>query len=225
MAVEAFLKETGELPKQFKSHVIHYGINPDFIRKEANDNTFSRFSEETFFRVGTISRLEKQKDLKTMIKGFSQLVHQGSDAHLFVVGTGSLLNELEALTMELRIDQRVHFLGKTNRALSFLSKLDVFVLTSQYEGFGLVLLEAMSLNVPIIATNASAIPEVLGVDHPGLFKLGDECDLAQKLYSTQEKGFRDNIINFQKLRLEKFSCGAMSTSTISLYEETVRDNI
>jgi glycosyltransferase involved in cell wall biosynthesis len=160
-----------------------------------------------------------------MIKGFSQLVHQGSDAHLFVVGTGSLLNELEALAKKLRIDQRVRFLGKTNRALSFLSKLDVFVLTSRYEGFGLVLLEAMSLNVPIIASNASAIPEVLGVNHPGLFKLGDEFDLAQKLYSTQDEGFRESIINFQKHRLEKFSSGAMSKATISLYGVTIRDNI
>jgi hypothetical protein len=43
MAVKTFLKENGELPKQLKSHVVHYGVNPDFIRKEATDNTWNNF--------------------------------------------------------------------------------------------------------------------------------------------------------------------------------------
>lgn len=72
------------------------------------------------------------------------------------------------------------WLGRTDRIIESLKLMDCFVLASQYEGFGLVLLEAMSANIPIVASNVSAIPEVLGIEHPLLSTPGDPNDFAKK---------------------------------------------
>ncbi len=81
---------------------------------------------------------------------------------LLIVGEGNLRINLELLVSKLGIEENVIFLGRRND-IPFLYKcFDLFVLSSVYEGLGLVLLEAMASNTPVIATNVGAIPEILG---------------------------------------------------------------
>ena len=90
--------------------------------------------------------------------------------------------------------------------MPFLQDQDFFVLTSNYEGFGLVLLEAMDAKLPIIAARNSAIPEVLGESHPGLFVTRDSESLLQTLLDViQFSDTYSEIMNTQSLRLDYFS--------------------
>ena len=78
-----------------------------------------------------------------------------------IAGDGPLREALEAETRALDLSSRVHFLGWRDDPHALIAALDVLLAPSLWEGFGLVFLEAMALNVPIIATRVSAIPEVV----------------------------------------------------------------
>jgi glycosyltransferase involved in cell wall biosynthesis len=97
--------------------------------------------------------------------------------------------------------------------------MDVFCLTSKYEGFGLVLLEAMQSELPIIAANNSAISEVLGHGYPYLFTTSDTADLLEKMELLTSERHRKDAIAYLQERLKKFSPFVMATKIDSIYME------
>jgi len=97
-------------------------------------------------------------------------------------------------------------LGKIENVWEFLESLDFFLLTSNYEGFGLSLLEAFDSNIPVIASNVSAIPEVMGKNHPGLFDCGSLDSLVsvfEELLSSRR--LQSRTLELQRARLSFFN--------------------
>jgi glycosyltransferase involved in cell wall biosynthesis len=138
-------------------------------------------------------------------------------ATLQIIGDGPLRRKLEELTINLNLTTDVTFIGRTTNVQQYLSDWDIFVLTSKYEGFGLVLLEAMSLNVPIVASNNSAIPEVLGEDFPGLCKSGEASEFARKIIELTHPNQRDNFLLLQNRRSSLFSARKMRQNIDLVY--------
>jgi hypothetical protein len=98
---------------------------------------------------------------------------------LKVAGDGPLRAELESLTQELGLSERVMFLGYQNDMVAFLKEIDIFVLSSHYEGFGLVLVEAMAAGLPVVATDVGGVREVLVDGKTGIVvPSGSEEELA-----------------------------------------------
>ena len=95
----------------------------------------------------------------------------------------------------------VIWVGRTEHIREFLSKIDLFIFASKGEGFGLVLVEAMQVGLPIIAANNSAIPEVLGEDYLGLYPTYDSEKLAHRLveFSTLEVQEESRMILSERL--------------------------
>jgi CDP-glycerol glycerophosphotransferase len=94
---------------------------------------------------------------------------------------------------------------------------DVMVLSSNYEGFGLVLLEAMIVSCPIIAANNSAIPEVLGSGYSGLFETGNVLALTNKLIEFQHLEKRELALKELSLRINHFRSDVMEMKTSNCY--------
>jgi glycosyltransferase involved in cell wall biosynthesis len=143
---------------------------------------------------------------------------------LQIVGAGPLLEELKSLASNLGIQGSIAWLGQTSKIEAFYRTLDIFVLTSDYEGFGLVLLEAMDAGVPVIARNISAIPEVLGSDHPGLINSDDPSEFAArvaKLVLSQE--LRLDFLRYQSKQLSHFSIERAEIAHRALYKELLAD--
>ena len=139
-------------------------------------------------------------------------------AKLVVVGTGEDEKGLIKLAEQLGISEKIEWAGRTSLIPQYLSQMDVFVLPSLYEGFGLVLLEAMDAGVPIIASNNSAIPEVLGEDFLGLVETGNVQDFHAKLIQFTEPALRVAALTCQSYRLNLFRADVMCAEITKIYK-------
>ncbi|MGB0388506.1 MAG: glycosyltransferase [Ardenticatenaceae bacterium] len=118
-------------------------------------------------RIGIVGRLTEQKGHRDLLQAM-KLVHQVRSAHLLVIGSGPLCVPLQAYAKQLGIAEFVHFLGSRHDVLDILSLLDLFVSSSLWEGFPTVLLEAMTMGVPVIATNVSGSRELVKTGVTGI---------------------------------------------------------
>lgn len=205
-SVSEFVYSSREVPSDRRVNVAHYGYSPESKTNHARIESLQKeFKlEGKTVVIGTISRLEKQKDLGTLLLAFKIFHSRVNDSKLLLVGAGSLRDELELQALELEISDSVIWVGRTAEVQEILHLLDVFVLTSLYEGFGLVLLEAMIAGLPIVATNISAIPEVLGIHHPGLCEVRNPEDFADKIFQSVRLD-ESEVLRMNKTRLDLFS--------------------
>lgn len=131
--------------------------------------------------IGNVGRLHPDKDQATLLAGFAAaLPRLPAGTLLAIAGSGPLEAALKAQATSLRIADRVRFLGQVPDVRRFFSAFDLFVLSSDHEPFGMVLLEAMVAGVPVMATNCGGAPEVVA-DPARLFPLRDTAALADKL--------------------------------------------
>ncbi|MEP6711016.1 MAG: glycosyltransferase [Ferruginibacter sp.] len=110
------------------------------------------------FKIITVGRLALQKDHPVLLKAFKLFIEKVSNAVLYIVGTGPLEMSLKSMAITLGIQEKVHFLGYKNNPYSYIAHSNLFVLSSLYEGFGNVLVEAMACGVNVVSTDCPSGP-------------------------------------------------------------------
>lgn len=217
-AVEVFLKNIGEIPRTTISRVIYYGYSPKIENRDEHKKSAAEMGRE--LRLLAVNRLEKQKNVFCLLLATQILIKEGQSVRLTIAGEGSLRRELEIKTRQLGLENNVEFVGKISNVVNFMATQHIFVLTSNYEGFGLVLLEAIDAGLPIVASNNSAIPEVIGIHHPGLFETNNPIALAEKVLNlVNTPGMLSKCLDYQISQLEKFSPSTQAANYWSVYQE------
>ena len=158
-ATAKFVKETFGMPSNKMR--ISYPYVP-FVAKRRNSRNGLPF------RIGTVGGLNRCKGHDTLIRAFSALADQHPNAVLEIAGDGYLRDHLQSLAQELNIADKVHIRGYQKDIAGFLSRLDMFVFPSVSEGFGIALVEAMLAGVPVICSDADALPEIVTHEKTGL---------------------------------------------------------
>jgi len=129
--------------------------------------------ETPIFQTGkpiiiNVGRLDRQKNQGLLLRAFAK-VYEPYDAQLALVGTGKKEQEFKALVKELELEDRVHFLGWQDNPYRFVSQSTCFALSSAWEGFGNVVVEALTCECPVITTDALGGPaEILKQGEFGL---------------------------------------------------------
>lgn len=158
--------------------------------------------------ICSVGRLDEgQKDFTTLIKAYSNLVKKGMiEEKLVIVGDGPHKNSLETLVKDLNVEKEVIFLGKKSNPYIWIKNSKLFILSSKYEGFPTVLIEALVLNVPTVSSNCLTGPkEILETGKYGeLFEVGNEIELERMTIDTLNN---PNYIKTREYIKEKFGKG------------------
>ena len=143
------------------------------------------------------------------------------EARLAILGSGPLEAETRRLVAELELDDAVTLPGRTD-IRDWLERADVFVHTSRWEGFGIVLLEAMLAGLPVVATRVSAVPEVVADGETGLLvEPGDDRASPRRsehCSRTATRAARLGEAGLERARNE-FSVARMTERTLAVYED------
>jgi len=137
-------------------------------------------SDKVILAVG---RLSKAKDYFNLFKAMAIVLKQFQNVRLWIVGDGELRNDLMNQAITLGIQHKVAFMGVQKNVEIWMNAADVFVLSSAWEGFGLVVAEAMACEKVVVATDAGGVKEVLG-DCGFLVPTRDSAALADALIKS-----------------------------------------
>ncbi len=148
-----------------------YQFNPTKYSGSAARKAFGLPSKGKL--IGVMGRLDPQKGQEVLLRAVPALVKKHSNLHIVVAGDetageSGYRSYLQNLCRALSIEPRVTFLPFTRDVPRFMSALDAFVLPSYAETYGLVVIEAMAMGCPVIATNAGGVPEIIEHERTGL---------------------------------------------------------
>ncbi len=179
-----------------------YGIDKEDINvfpigidtEKFNPSNFSikireKYGENILLCVGPFL---KRKRINILLEAMTNVINVIPEAHLILAGEGLLMKDLIKLSNSLGLQKNTSFLGfiETELLLKFYASTDLFILPSELEGFGQVLLEAMASGTPCICVNEEPMSEIIGIAGQ-TFKVNDPVDLSEKII--------DLLINREKL--------------------------
>jgi glycosyltransferase involved in cell wall biosynthesis len=170
--------------------------------------------------VVAVGRLIALKDHATALRAFAAAAERQVDAYLAILGTGPLERETRSLAAELGVADRVFMLGRVEPR-DWLARAHVLLHTTRWEGFGLVLLEAMLAGLPVVGTRVSAVPEVVAHGETGILVApGDWRGAALGLETYLSDPSRRQQAGAAGLRRarEHFSVDRMTERTAAVYE-------
>lgn len=149
-----------------KVQTIHYGMPSQPIQTPPSRAALGLPSTAPV--LGFVGRLTEQKGVRYLLAAFAQLLPSLPTAQLLLVGSGNQELALKQQAQQLGIAAHTHFLGWRNDAAALFACCDVVAVPSLWEGFGLVVLEAMNASKAVVASHVSALPEIVQAPETGL---------------------------------------------------------
>lgn len=148
-------------------------------------------------------RLTRQKDFQTLLRAFAR-VRGKRPVRLIVLGEGKQRSELESLARQLGIADDVDLVGFVSNPYPYMRRADLFVLSSRWEGLGMVLVEALALGVPAVSTDCPSGPREILEDgrYGALVPVGDEEAMASAIQSALDTDPDGNTLKSAMKRFE-----------------------
>ncbi len=198
--------------------VIPHGVDAERITRLADESPSDLPTHPYFIAIG---RLVPQKDYPTMLTAYAEAYGRAVKTDLLILGGGSQQKPLEELAEKLGVGGTVRFKGHVENPYPYLKHARAIILSSVYEGFGLVLLEAMTLGVPVITTDCPSGPaEIIANGEFGLIVPPREPHLLAnamlELISFPDK--RQAMIDKAVQRSNELSLDKMTRQYLNLFD-------
>lgn len=220
----------GDLVKNFqikesKIDVIYNPVEVKEIKRLSNEkvkDVDKKGNEKLLIAVG---RLVEAKNFNMLLKAFKRIL-QKVNSRLIILGKGPKEEALKHLTKELGIEKKVSFLGFKHNPYKYMRLADVFILSSKWEGFSHVIVEAMATGTPVISTDCKSGPgEIIKDDYYGkLVPVSDDKKLAEatiellKDYDEQQK-----LIERGYKRIKDFDVKKIVQNYEAVFEEVIKN--
>jgi glycosyltransferase involved in cell wall biosynthesis len=177
--------------------------------------------------VGAVGRLSKEKGFDLLIQAAARLLKRGFDFDLCIIGEGDEQRRLEALIATTGCQGRIRLLGYHADPLNFYQAMDVFALSSLREGLPNVLLEAMAVEVPVVATSVAGIPRLIQDASDGLLVAPGDVDGLEKALALllADAALRRRLGKAGRATVEaRYSFQARMGKIQTLYDALLRRN-
>lgn len=161
---------------------------------------------QNHFTISVVGRLTPQKKLDRVIRLARRIKDEGLSIKILIIGDGELKDELIQAGVQLDVQDVVEFVGFQRNPYPYIKKSDLLLSTSGYEGFSLVICEAMALGVPVVATKTAGPMEILDNNTYGLLCDHDDESIFQsvkKMYDDEK--LRRNFSQVGRERVKDFS--------------------
>jgi glycosyltransferase involved in cell wall biosynthesis len=193
-----------------KAQAIPHGIDPARVIRLAEEPVEDRPAQLYIVACG---RLAAQKDYPTLIRAFARARDAGIPEHLVIIGGGEEEENLKRLANSLGLTEVVHFVGHRDNPYPYMKNASLFVLSSLWEGFGIVIIEAMALGLPCLSTDCPSGPaEILRDGRHGLLVppgepglLADAIVKLSSLPSLRAELSRQSILRAGELSLQRMA--------------------
>ena len=226
-------KEMSELYPSLKRKmdVIYNPFNFERIKAKSIENEDLSVEEKELLKKNyflSASRIdEKQKDFTTLIKAFKLMKNNGINEKLYIIGSGPDEMKIKDLVNELKLENEVLFLGAKKNPYVWMKNTKLYIHSSKFEGFGLILVEAMILDSLVISSDCPVGPkEILENGDSGiLFKTGDEYNLAEVVIKMQKNN--EEILKIKenmKKHILKYEVKQVLKNFFSIVENLIEDS-
>lgn len=223
-SIRKFLTDAEELPEK-KVSLVYNGVDLDRFQfsKQADKATRLEWGlSPDHYLVGGIGRLHPQKNFHLFLRVAREIQDLGLPFRFFIAGDGALRSDLEQESAKLGLQQTVKFLGYVADTSPLFRSMDALMMTSDYEGLPLTLLEAMASGVPCICSSVDGIQEIVHHGENGLLAspgiAGDFVDALKRVCSDSSLKSR-MVQNARQLVETRFSAQQMTRSVEKTYEE------
>lgn len=209
-----------DLGSSSKLTTIHDGIDVSAINTADNGELRKRFSIDPSKKIiGQVAAHAPHKDLFTFIQTAKELCAQRNDLHFISIGDGPQSAEIRSYCTSQNMDEHITFTGYLEKAKQLIAEFDVFFMSSETEGLGTSILDAMAAGIPVVATQAGGIPEVVEHGISGrLAPVKDSRSLALNLAKALSED-NGSMIKAARKKLQFFTTKVMSEKTLKLYQE------
>ncbi len=184
---------------------IYNPVFDDTIFELAKDSTNQEVKHK--YTIISIGRLDKGKNQQLLIEAVNILIKKGFDILVYLIGEGSERSNLENLIHQYQLEEHVILLGYQNNPFKYLNQADLLVSSSNYEGFGNTIVEALALGINVLSTNCSGGPmEILNHGEYGwICDVDDSVDMSMKM-EVALKNPKSKAILMQRATLYHADC-------------------
>ncbi len=210
----------GEITKE-------YHLEPEKVPIIYNGIDIAKFSPKIhmktqgLYTIMNVASLTKRKNQALLIEAFNLVLKQKANVKLVFVGDGEEKSSLQSLAEKYKISDRVEFVGITSEVQKWLSKADIFVLCSFFEGLPLSIIEAMAVGLPVIGTAVGGVPDIIEDGVNGfLVPSNDALKLSMAMLKLiEDKELRSQMSQNNIEKAKNFDIGYVTGEYMKLYNK------
>lgn len=193
-------------------------VNENFLKSKLQFN-----AGKSLFKYCSVCLLTKNKNVNLLIKAFSLVLKDFPDSVLYIVGDGPEKNNLIDLSKKLKLDKNIVFLGLLSRSdvLHTMNKVHTLIISSEFETFGVVAIEALALGKPVVSTKCGGPENIINRDVGYLVEKNSVENLKNGMLEVQKNYNKFSSSEIRKYCLNNFGEEVVIESIKAIYKEVI----
>jgi len=217
---------TPDIKRKDHLYVAHDGVSLERFQNNKNNNILHKeFNLSLKTRiVANISAIADHKDYFTFVDTAQIVLKDNREVVFFIIGDGPLFTEIKEYIKEKKLEEHIVMTGFRSDISEIIQEIDVFLMTSKTEGLGSTILDAFANRIPMVATEAGGIPEIVLHNQTGLSTpVGDTERLAKHVsHLLDNEGLAASLSNnAYHLLVENFTKEKMAVANVEIYNQVV----